>query len=247
MGSRITSIRAGSVVVLAGVAIVAVSARAAAAADAAVVVDRARQRLGDRGARTRVAGPARSSGGAGAGPCGRCSRAPSSASWPARRSTSPGPTRSPAVVWCWLPGQEGGRAIADVLTGVVDPGGRLPCTLAARLEDTPALLDSPPDPGVIRYQEGVFSGHRWYDLRRIEPAFPFGHGLSYTSFSDRARPGLRRPSSPAVRLDVAIRGDEHRRAARHGGRAALRRRPGGLGAAAAPGAEGLREGGARSR
>jgi len=90
---------------------------------------------------------------------------------------------APALLWCWLPGQEGGRAIADVLTGVVDPGGRLPCTLPARMEDTPALLDSPPDPGVLRYQEGVFCGHRWYDLRGIEPAFPFGHGLSYTTFT----------------------------------------------------------------
>ena len=87
----------------------------------------------------------------------------------------------PGLLWCWLPGQEGGRAIADVLFGDVDPGGRLPCTMPARLEDTPAFLDTPPDPGVLRYQEGVFAGHRWYDARGIEPAFPFGFGLSYAS------------------------------------------------------------------
>ena len=89
----------------------------------------------------------------------------------------------PGLLWCWYPGQEGGRAIADVLAGDVDPGGRLPCTMPQRLEDTPAFLDTPPDPGVLRYQEGVFCGHRWYDARHIEPAFPFGHGLSYTTFT----------------------------------------------------------------
>jgi beta-glucosidase len=88
----------------------------------------------------------------------------------------------PGLLWCWLPGQEGGRAVADVLFGAADPGGRLPCTFPATLADTPALLDTPPDPGVLRYQEGVFAGHRWYDVREIEPAFPFGFGLSYATF-----------------------------------------------------------------
>jgi beta-glucosidase len=88
----------------------------------------------------------------------------------------------PALLWGWYPGQAGGAALADVLTGALEPGGRLPCTMPRRLEDTPAFLDTPPDPGVVRYQEGVFTGHRWYDARRIEPAFPFGHGLGYTTF-----------------------------------------------------------------
>jgi beta-glucosidase len=88
----------------------------------------------------------------------------------------------PGLLWCWYPGQEGGRAVADVLAGDVDPGGRLPCTMPQRLEDTPAYLDTPPDPGVLRYQEGVFCGHRWYDARGIDPVYPFGHGLSYTTF-----------------------------------------------------------------
>jgi beta-glucosidase len=91
-------------------------------------------------------------------------------------------TEVPGLLWCWYPGQEGGRAAADVIAGDVDPGGRLPCTMPRRLEDTPAFLDTPPDPGILRYQEGVFCGHRWYDGRDIEPAFPFGHGLSYTTF-----------------------------------------------------------------
>ncbi|MEO6318670.1 MAG: glycoside hydrolase family 3 C-terminal domain-containing protein, partial [Acidimicrobiales bacterium] len=106
----------------------------------------------------------------------------------------------PALLWCWLPGQEGGRAIADLLAGAVDPSGRLPCTFPARMEDTPALLDSPPDPGVIRYQEGVFCGHRWYDARGTDPAFPFGFGLSYTTFSL----GLPALASPTVEPGEAI-------------------------------------------
>lgn len=87
----------------------------------------------------------------------------------------------PAVLWVWLPGQEGGRAVADVLLGDAEPGGRLPCTLPARLEDTPSFLDT--EPGVLRYPEGVFTGHRWYDARGIEPAFPFGFGLGYTTWA----------------------------------------------------------------
>ena len=117
----------------------------------------------------------------------------------------------PAVLWGWYPGQEGGRALADVLTGAVEPGGRLPCTLPRRLEDTPAFLDTPPDPGVLRYQEGVFCGHRWYDARHIEPAFPFGHGLGYTTFaigtpqvpSDAVAPG----ADVVVEVPVTNTGD----------------------------------------
>ncbi len=117
----------------------------------------------------------------------------------------------PAVLWCWYPGQEGGRGIADVLTGAVEPGGRLPCTMPRRIEDTPALLDTPPDPGVLRYQEGVFCGHRWYDARAIEPAFPFGHGLGYTTFAidpprlaaEQVGPG----DDVAVDVQVANTGD----------------------------------------
>lgn len=100
----------------------------------------------------------------------------------------------PAVLWAWYAGQSLGTAMADVLLGRAEPGGRLPCTIPHRLEDTPAFLDTPPDPGVLRYQEGVFGGHRWYDGRGIEPAFPFGHGLSYTTFEV----GPPRVASPTV-------------------------------------------------
>ncbi|MGK2950076.1 MAG: beta-glucosidase family protein [Acidimicrobiales bacterium] len=110
----------------------------------------------------------------------------------------------PALLWCWLPGQEGGRAVADVLGGDADPGGRLPCTLPTGMAQTPALLDTPPDPGVLRYQEGVFCGHRWYDVREIDPAFPFGHGLSYTSF-ELSEPRLGAPTvEPGGRVVVEV-------------------------------------------
>ncbi len=87
-----------------------------------------------------------------------------------------------AVLWVWYPGQEFGHALADVLTGERDPGGRLPTTFARRLEDTPAFTSYPGEFGAVRYAEGIHVGHRWYDARGIEPLFPFGHGLSYASF-----------------------------------------------------------------
>ena len=86
-----------------------------------------------------------------------------------------------AVLWTWYPGQEFGNALADVLLGDADPAGRLPTTFARRLEDTPAFTNYPGEFGRVRYGEGLFVGHRWYDARAIDPLFPFGHGLSYTT------------------------------------------------------------------
>jgi beta-glucosidase len=87
-----------------------------------------------------------------------------------------------AIVQLWYPGQESGNALADVLFGDVDPGGRLPITIPMRMEDTPAFLDVPGESLRIEYGEGVFVGHRWYDARAIAPRFAFGHGLSYARF-----------------------------------------------------------------
>ena len=89
----------------------------------------------------------------------------------------------PAVVQLWYPGQEGGDALADVLFGDVNPSGRLPLTFPQRLEDTPAYLNDPGEAGHVLYGEGVFVGYRFYEARRIEPRFAFGHGLSYTTFA----------------------------------------------------------------
>ncbi len=91
--------------------------------------------------------------------------------------------RVPAIVEGWLLGQAGGSATVDVLTGAVNPSGRLAETIPQRLEDTPAFGNFPGSFGHVRYGEGVFVGYRWYDARRMDVVFPFGHGLSYTSFS----------------------------------------------------------------
>lgn len=85
----------------------------------------------------------------------------------------------PAVVQAWYLGQEGGTALADVLLGRADPGGRLPLTFPRREEDSPARGHFPGDGRRVDYAEGVFVGYRGYDARGVEPRFPFGHGLSY--------------------------------------------------------------------
>lgn len=88
----------------------------------------------------------------------------------------------PAVLQIWFPGEECGNAVADMVLGVEEPGGRLPVTIPRRLADTPAYLSHPGEHGVARYAEGLFVGYRWYDAREIEPAVPFGHGLGYTTW-----------------------------------------------------------------
>ncbi len=87
-----------------------------------------------------------------------------------------------AVAQLWFPGEEAGPGLAAVLFGDADPGGRLPVTVPRRIEDTPAFTSYPGERGHAVYGESVFGGYRWYDRRAIEPRFPFGHGLSYTSF-----------------------------------------------------------------
>lgn len=88
-----------------------------------------------------------------------------------------------AVLQAWYPGQECGNAVADVLTGAVNPSGRLPQTFPARLEDHPAIFNYPGEGGRVRYGEGIFVGYRAYERRKLAPLFPFGHGRSYTSFA----------------------------------------------------------------
>ncbi len=91
-----------------------------------------------------------------------------------------------AVVEAWYPGQEAGNAIADVLTGAAEPGGRLAQTFPKHLDDTPVetgdQLTYPGKEGHVIYREGVFVGYRHYEKAGIAPLFPFGHGLSYTTF-----------------------------------------------------------------
>lgn len=91
--------------------------------------------------------------------------------------------RVPAILEGWLLGQAGGSATADVLFGVVNPSAKLTETIPLRLEDSPSYGSFPGEFGHVRYGEGVLVGYRGYDAKRAEVAFPFGHGLSYTSFA----------------------------------------------------------------
>jgi beta-glucosidase len=88
-----------------------------------------------------------------------------------------------AILETWLGGQAGAGAIADAVFGKVNPSGKLAETFPVRLEDTPAYLNFPGEDGQVIYGERMFVGYRYYDMRNIEPLFPFGHGLSYTDFA----------------------------------------------------------------
>ena len=89
----------------------------------------------------------------------------------------------PAILEAWYPGQEGGRALARILFGVTSPSGRLPDTLARRLEDHASIRNYPGDGRTVRYEEGLFVGYRHFDAAGIEPHYPFGFGLGYTTFT----------------------------------------------------------------
>ncbi len=88
-----------------------------------------------------------------------------------------------AVLEAWMMGQAGGAAIADVLFGRVNPSGKLAETYPLKLSDTPAYLNWPGENGVVRYGEGIFIGYRYYEAKQVPVQFPFGFGLSYTSFA----------------------------------------------------------------
>ncbi|MEO7223078.1 MAG: glycoside hydrolase family 3 C-terminal domain-containing protein, partial [Devosia sp.] len=115
-----------------------------------------------------------------------------------------------AVIEAWYPGQEAGNAIADVLSGAAEPGGRLPQSFPVRWNDNPVhSQDGEIYPGLngkVRYEEGVFIGYRHYDRQGIAPMFPFGFGLSYTSFelSDLAIDDSRFEADGAVGVYVTI-------------------------------------------
>ncbi|MFL7792020.1 MAG: glycoside hydrolase family 3 C-terminal domain-containing protein, partial [Anaerolineae bacterium] len=90
-----------------------------------------------------------------------------------------------AVVQAWYLGQETGNAIAAVLFGDENPSGKLPTTFPERLRDNPAYLNYPGENGQVLYGEGLFIGYRYYEKKNIPPLFPFGYGLSYTTFAYR--------------------------------------------------------------
>jgi beta-glucosidase len=89
----------------------------------------------------------------------------------------------PAVLQAWYPGQEGGRAVAEIITGAVNPSGKLPLSYGGRAEDSGSFGHYPGENGRVDYAEGIFVGYRWFDSKGVKPLFPFGFGLSYTTFT----------------------------------------------------------------
>jgi beta-glucosidase len=89
-----------------------------------------------------------------------------------------------ALIWSGFNGMEGGRALADVLFGDVDPSGKLPFAFPKSLSDAPSQMNGsfPGKNDTTEYKEGILVGYRWYDTKHIQPLFPFGYGLSYTTF-----------------------------------------------------------------
>jgi beta-glucosidase len=92
--------------------------------------------------------------------------------------------RVPALLETWYGGQDGGRALCEILLGEVNPSGHLPASFERRAEDNPSFPNYYPEPGTKRvvYKEGIFIGYRGYEHNHVKPLFPFGYGLSYTTF-----------------------------------------------------------------
>jgi beta-glucosidase len=112
--------------------------------------------------------------------------------------------RVDGLVHAWYPGQEGGTALAQILFGEFSPSGKLPATFERRLEDNPTFRNYYPKQGEkrVEYKEGIFVGYREFDRSAAKPLFPFGFGLSYTSFqySDLTIT----PSSAAMDASVSV-------------------------------------------
>jgi beta-glucosidase len=119
----------------------------------------------------------------------------------------------PAILEAWYPGEEEGNAVASVLFGDVNPSGKLPLTFPRQVSDLPANTREryPGEKGAVCYTEGVFVGYRHFDARKIKPLFPFGHGLSYTTFGYRnltvtpSRIGLGETLIPTVAVEFDLR------------------------------------------
>jgi beta-glucosidase len=121
--------------------------------------------------------------------------------------------RVEAVLEAWYPGESGGRAIARILFGDSDAGGRLPISFPRRRKDTPTAADPSLYPGVdgtVGYGEGILVGYRWYDSAGIAPRFPFGFGLSYTRYRYRNLTVQRGPG-PGAKVSLTVRNVGDRR------------------------------------
>ncbi|KAL1864284.1 hypothetical protein VTK73DRAFT_5994 [Phialemonium thermophilum] len=109
----------------------------------------------------------------------------------------------PAVVQAWYGGNETGNAIADVLFGAANPSGKLPLSWPVRVEDNPAFINTRVDGGKVLYGEGIYIGYRWYEKTKKEVLFPFGHGLSYTTW-ELANLVVREQTEASVRISVEV-------------------------------------------
>jgi beta-glucosidase len=118
----------------------------------------------------------------------------------------------PVVVQVWFGGQEMAHAIVDVLTGESEPAGRLPTTFPVRVEHNPSFGNFPGENGEIRYGEGLLVGYRWYDARALPTRFPFGHGLSYTTF-EMGEPEVSSERGGDVRVTLPVTNTGTRRGA----------------------------------
>ena len=151
-----------------------------------------------------------------------------------------------AVLYAWLPGQAMGEALADVLLGRAEPGGRLPVSMPARESDAP-VLHAVPEDGRLSYDEGLLIGYRGYDAAGTSPLFAFGHGLGYTSWAYESltadQVGLRAGTDLTVEVTVRNTGPAGRARGGAGLRGRARPRPGPPG----PGAGRVRHGDRRAR
>jgi beta-glucosidase len=109
-----------------------------------------------------------------------------------------------ALIYAWLPGQAIGEALADVLLGLAEPGGRLPVTLPAAEADCPVLHALPTD-GRLEYAEGLLIGYRGYDAAGIAPMYPFGHGLGYTAWDYESLSGPAGALAPGTDAQLRVR------------------------------------------
>jgi beta-glucosidase len=110
----------------------------------------------------------------------------------------------PAVLYAWYGGQEVGHAVGDLLFGRAVPSGKLPITFPKRIEDSTAHGNYPGVDRRVRYAEGIFVGYRGFDRNGVEPLFPFGHGLSYTTFTYGALQVSRSTVNPGGTLEVSV-------------------------------------------
>jgi beta-glucosidase len=114
-----------------------------------------------------------------------------------------------ALLMAWYPGRNGNTALAEILAGDVSPSGKLPMTFEKKWEDNPchdSYYENTPEKWHVKYKEGIFVGYRGYDENNVEPRFPFGFGLSYTTFKYGALRIEKRNGGVAVSFDITNTG-----------------------------------------